>query len=131
MPSWRAIPAKTADPIRSVEQHEREQQISRLLAQLSDKDRLMVVLLYWHEMGYAEIATITGTSVSAVKSRLHRARRHLAELLKSEIDQGPPSTHKDAAAESKKTQPALVSEAVALKIRIERRLACNVLMPVS
>jgi len=51
------------------------------LALLPEEYRVVVVLRYWHELGYAEIADILGESESAVKSRLHRARQRLAECL--------------------------------------------------
>jgi len=36
------------------------------------------VLRYWQDLSYAEIAQVVGTTESAVKSRLHRARKMLA-----------------------------------------------------
>jgi RNA polymerase sigma-70 factor (ECF subfamily) len=38
------------------------------------------VLRYWYELSYDEIAEIMDTTVSAIKSRLFRARRQLAEI---------------------------------------------------
>jgi RNA polymerase sigma-70 factor (ECF subfamily) len=52
-----------------------------MLDRLPAQDRAMVVLRYWFDHGYEEIAEATETSVSAVKSRLFRARQKLAELL--------------------------------------------------
>ena len=43
----------------------------------------MVTLRYWQDLSYAEIARIVGTTESAVKSRLHRARRMLQGKLYS------------------------------------------------
>jgi DNA-directed RNA polymerase specialized sigma24 family protein len=40
-----------------------------------------VVLRYWYDYSYAEIADILDTTESAVKSRLFRARQALAEHL--------------------------------------------------
>jgi RNA polymerase sigma-70 factor, ECF subfamily len=37
------------------------------------------ILRYWYDMSYEEIAEIMKTTVSAIKSRLFRARRQLAE----------------------------------------------------
>jgi RNA polymerase sigma-70 factor (ECF subfamily) len=36
---------------------------------------------YWYDFSYEEIAEATNTTVSAVKSRLHRARGSLADML--------------------------------------------------
>lgn len=52
-----------------------------LLAQLPEDYRLVVVLRYWYDYSYSEIAEINGDSVSAVKSKLFRARRRLAESI--------------------------------------------------
>ena len=56
----------------------------RLLQYLQPQYRLAIVLRYWHDKSYTEIAEITGTTESAVKSRLHRAREAMAELLAAE-----------------------------------------------
>ncbi|HLB50386.1 MAG TPA: sigma-70 family RNA polymerase sigma factor [Anaerolineales bacterium] len=57
--------------------------IATLLARLAPDDRSMVVMRYWHDLSYEEIAEATGATVSAVKSRLHRARAQLATMLNS------------------------------------------------
>lgn len=89
LPPWRPLVAETADPVRVLEQADEAAQIQRLLAALPEDYRLVVVLRYWHDMGYAEIAAMLGDTESAVKSRLHRARRQLAELLAREDGERP------------------------------------------
>jgi RNA polymerase sigma-70 factor (ECF subfamily) len=44
----------------------------------------VVLLHYWHGLSYEEIAQTTDSTVSAVKSRLFRARRMLAERIREE-----------------------------------------------
>jgi RNA polymerase sigma-70 factor (ECF subfamily) len=61
------------------DRHERRTLIHTLLQQLPAADRSMVVMFYWGDMSYDEIARMTGASVNAVKSRLFRARRALAQ----------------------------------------------------
>lgn len=56
-------------------------QVQSMLDRLSPDDRQMVVLRYWFDQSYDEIAEATGSSLSAVKSRLFRARQKLADLL--------------------------------------------------
>lgn len=51
------------------------------LAQLSDTDRLAVVLRYFAELPDAEAASLLGTSKEAYRVRLLRARRRLQTLL--------------------------------------------------
>lgn len=53
--------------------------VQRQLAQLSESDRAVLVLRYWHELSEEEICEALSISKSAVKSRLHRARQHMAE----------------------------------------------------
>lgn len=53
--------------------------IQRQLAELSESDRAVLVLRYWHELSEEEISDTLSITKSAVKSRLHRARQHLAE----------------------------------------------------
>lgn len=57
---------------------ENQQQVQALLSSLSAQDRAAVVMRYWYDLSYEEIAETLSLTVSAVKSRLHRARRELA-----------------------------------------------------
>ncbi len=54
-------------------------QIQSLLTDLNEVDRAAVILQYWHDYSYEEIADTLDLSSSAVKSRLFRARRLMAE----------------------------------------------------
>lgn len=69
------------EPERSVLRHEQSLVISKLLNQLNAQARLVIILRYWFDMSYVEIAHTTGTTLCAVKSRLHRARAELAQRL--------------------------------------------------
>ena len=59
---------------------EQEEMVQALLAELPDDYRQTVVLRYWYEMSYEEIAEVMDTTVSAIKSRLFRARRQLVKV---------------------------------------------------
>jgi RNA polymerase sigma-70 factor, ECF subfamily len=61
--------------------NERSHRVQQLLDQLAPDYRTAVVLRYWYDYSYAEIAEIMKTTESAIKSRLHRARHMLAQLL--------------------------------------------------
>ena len=50
-----------------------------LLARLGPQDRAVVVLRYWEDLSTEEIAHALSLTVKAVKSRLHRARKQMAE----------------------------------------------------
>ncbi len=58
---------------------ERDEMVQQLLQTLPEEYRQAVVLRYWYEHSYEEIAEVMQTSVSAIKSRLFRARKLLAE----------------------------------------------------
>ena len=58
---------------------EQETTVRKMLSTLPPDYRLPVVLRYWHDLSYEEIAEATHSTVSAVKSRLFRARAMLAE----------------------------------------------------
>ncbi len=57
---------------------ENQRQVQALLASLAPQDRAAVVMRYWYDLSYEEIGEALSMTVSAVKSRLHRARRELA-----------------------------------------------------
>lgn len=58
---------------------EQQEMVQAMLNELAPEYREAVVLRYWYDMSYEEIAEVQDTTVSAVKSRLFRARRQLAE----------------------------------------------------
>jgi RNA polymerase sigma-70 factor (ECF subfamily) len=61
-------------PETALGRREEQESVKRLLATLNPQDRAAVVLFYWYELSYEEIAESLKLTVSAVKSRLHRAR---------------------------------------------------------
>jgi RNA polymerase sigma-70 factor (ECF subfamily) len=64
---------------------EQQDLVQGLLQELPEEYRTAVILRYWQEMSYEEIAETTNSTVSAIKSRLFRARKQLAEI---SIEQG-------------------------------------------
>jgi RNA polymerase sigma-70 factor, ECF subfamily len=90
--SWRWVPDDLPRPEEQTMQHEDRAVIRRLLDQLPAPYRLVIVLRYWHDLSYEEIAEVTHTTESAVKSRLHRAREVMATLLAAE-QRGPSVTN--------------------------------------
>lgn len=59
---------------------EQSREIQALLDHLEPDYRTPLVLRYWYDLSYKEIAEILQITESALKSRLHRARLQLAEL---------------------------------------------------
>lgn len=64
---------------------ERSERIQGYLDELNADDRAAVVLRYWYDYSYVEIAETLDTTESAIKSRLFRARRALADLMSNPI----------------------------------------------
>ena len=60
-------------------ERESKAEVRKLLQALPAEYRLVIALRYWQDLSYAEIAHVTGTTESAIKSRLHRARQMLAD----------------------------------------------------
>jgi RNA polymerase sigma-70 factor (ECF subfamily) len=65
--------------------HERESQVQAWLDRLDPASRQVIVLHYWHDLSYEEIAGMLGSTTSAIKSRLHRARETLASRIQSTL----------------------------------------------
>lgn len=57
---------------------EEQRRIRAILEVLDATDRAAVVMYYWYDFSYDEIADALSLTMSAVKSRLHRARRAMA-----------------------------------------------------
>jgi RNA polymerase sigma-70 factor (ECF subfamily) len=76
---WNAPATGAGAPEGSIADLEMEQEIQDLLKDLGAMDRAAIVLRYWYDMSYADIAQSLSLTESAVKSRLHRARNELAE----------------------------------------------------
>jgi RNA polymerase sigma-70 factor (ECF subfamily) len=72
-------PAPNPGPEETITGLELQEDVREILDELGSTDRAAIVLRYWYEYSYDEIAEALELSVPAVKSRLHRARRTLAE----------------------------------------------------
>jgi len=63
---------------------ETRDRIHAMLKKLDATDRAAIIMRYWYDFSEAEIAESLRLTVSAVKSRLHRARKELAGLWQEE-----------------------------------------------
>ncbi len=68
-------------PEKVVTLNEEDAALHTLINQLNPQDRAAVILKYWHDCSEEEISQMLSLTVSAVKSRLHRSRRQLAEMI--------------------------------------------------
>ena len=69
------------EAVRRVERRDLSQVLGAALDRLRPEYRRVVVLRYQQDLGYEEIAAITGEPVGTVKSHLHRARAEMAAFL--------------------------------------------------
>jgi RNA polymerase sigma-70 factor (ECF subfamily) len=76
--------SKSPNPETVTARREQEEKVQELLGTLSPTDRAAITLRYWYDCSYEEIAEMLNLTVSAVKSRLHRARRALASSIEGE-----------------------------------------------
>lgn len=81
LPPHPALNSDAVEPEDAVINSERNATIQVMLAELSPEYRAAVVLRYWYDMSYTEIAEMLNTTESAIKSRLFRARQVLAEKM--------------------------------------------------
>jgi RNA polymerase sigma-70 factor, ECF subfamily len=73
-----AVPDSTPNPEKVVGQMLEDGRLHKLLEAMPAQDRAALVLRYWYDVSDEEIGQMLGMTVSAVKSRLHRARKQLA-----------------------------------------------------
>ncbi len=72
------------NPVSDIERLERFMRLDAALGQLSEEHRLIVLLHDTEGYKLKEIQDITGVPVGTIKSRLHRARARLREILSSD-----------------------------------------------
>jgi RNA polymerase sigma-70 factor (ECF subfamily) len=74
------LPDRSApDPESETAKRQERQHLEGCLQSLEPIDRAAVIMRYWQDSSEAEIAQALNLTVPAVKSRLHRARRALAD----------------------------------------------------
>jgi len=76
----------TPGPEIALSRSEEQKRVRALLNNLHPLDRAAVVMYYWYDFSYDEIGQALSLSNRAVKSRLHRARRDMAQTW---INQNP------------------------------------------
>ena len=72
------LPSHQLNPEESALRREACDEVQDCIAELEPGYRAPLILRYWQGLSYEEIAEVMGISVSAVKSRLHRARLQIA-----------------------------------------------------
>jgi RNA polymerase sigma-70 factor (ECF subfamily) len=80
------LPSTRIGPERNALLNEQRLAVQRALQSLPEQYRSITVLRYWQDLSYLEIAEVTGLTESAVKTRLHRARKMLEAALQRDGD---------------------------------------------
>jgi RNA polymerase sigma-70 factor (ECF subfamily) len=73
--------AQIEGPDKLLEAAELESLMQKAIASLDEEHRLLVILRDVEELSYQEIGEITGLPEGTIKSRLHRARMEIKEVL--------------------------------------------------
>ena len=71
-----------AGPEQSALEGEQQDEIQAYLRRLPSKYRAVIVLRYWYDLSYEEIAMALHLTPALIKARLHRARELLARYIK-------------------------------------------------
>lgn len=90
-------------PEATLSRREEQKRIHHLLETLNPTDRAAVIMYYWYDFSYEEIGESLSLSLSAVKSRLHRARLSMAQEW---INQTPQAGLAERAGHGKLQSPA-------------------------
>ncbi len=79
-----ALPSSEPGPEQSAVEGEQRDAIARAIQVLSPAYRLPTVLRYYYDLPYDEIERITGLTEATVKTRLHRARHMIKDVLEKQ-----------------------------------------------
>jgi RNA polymerase sigma-70 factor (ECF subfamily) len=77
-------PSEQSRPGHALERAEEEHRVRRALSQLSPEHRAVLVMKDMEDQKYEAMAETLGVPVGTIRSRLHRARLELRELLKQD-----------------------------------------------
>ena len=84
--TWQPPAPASDDPVTSSLETERHRALNAALARITPDQRSAIVLFDVEGYDYGEIATMTGVSLGTVKSRIHRGRLALRDLLADRMD---------------------------------------------
>jgi RNA polymerase sigma-70 factor, ECF subfamily len=84
--SWQPPAGEDASPERQAMRRQSSRMLIEALAQITEDQRRAIVLFDVEGFDYQEIADMTGVSLGTVKSRIHRGRLALRDLLVDHMD---------------------------------------------
>src|SRR4029079_17953451 len=84
--SWQPRAGDEVDPERIALHAERSRALAAAMSHITDDQRTAIVLYDVEGYDYAEIAEMTGVSLGTVKSRIHRGRLSLRDILSDRME---------------------------------------------
>jgi RNA polymerase sigma-70 factor (ECF subfamily) len=84
--SWQPPAGEEASPERRTMRRQTAKALTEALAEITSDQRTAIVMYDVEGFDYQEIADITGVSLGTVKSRIHRGRLALRELLSDDME---------------------------------------------
>ena len=84
--SWQPPAGEEASPERRAMSRQTSRVLSEALAEITSDQRTAIVMYDVEGFDYQEIADITGVSLGTVKSRIHRGRLALREILSDDME---------------------------------------------
>ena len=79
-----ALACERPNPMQQLQSKQQAEQLQLALVRLPLADRSALALAYVHGLSLADAARIEGVSLAAIKTRLHRARQALRQLLETD-----------------------------------------------
>lgn len=79
------LPAEETEGLEELLKKEEAELVDRAIEALSEAEKAVVILKYYHDMSYREIAETLGIREKTVEVRLRRAKNHIKEVL---LDEG-------------------------------------------
>jgi len=76
-----AVADNSCNPSQQAMRAEQTEQVRQAIELLPAKQRATLVLAYYQQLSYREVATVLGCSIGTVKTQMYRALRTLAERL--------------------------------------------------
>ncbi len=75
------VAQNSCDPSQEVVRAEQKEQVSQVLELLPTRQRATIVLAYYQQLSYAEVAQVMDCSIGTVKTQMYRALKTLAQRL--------------------------------------------------
>jgi RNA polymerase sigma factor (sigma-70 family) len=76
-----AVPSGEDDSVARVTAGTQQRQLAAALAELSERERSVLLLIAWAQLSYDEVARELGIPIGTVRSRLHSARKRIRTAL--------------------------------------------------